>query len=237
MTEPTSLSDLQERKLHRAFVHLDVDGDGRIERDDVLALAARMLVGFDEATTSGTGKQVVEALEALWDALLEALGLGPDGRLGDDDLVAAVAVALVHGDRRDDVLVPAAEAIARLCDTDGDGFVVKDDLRTLHEAFDLAPSAAIMAMGHLDPAGSGRVPVDDLARAVCEYYVGDDPSAPGTWLFGTVDEVLDHNAGRPFAPVPPGAPAGRIETSGSGGVGAGNGERATAVDGARASEP
>src|SRR5262245_39892297 len=133
MAEPSSLSDLQERKLQRAFVHLDVDGDGRIEREDVLALAARMLVGFGEATTSGKGKRVVETLEALWDVLLDTLDLGPDGRLAADDLATAIGAAFVHGDRRDGALVPAALAMAWLCDTDDDGFVVEADLRTLHE--------------------------------------------------------------------------------------------------------
>jgi Ca2+-binding EF-hand superfamily protein len=208
MADPTPLSDLQERKLQRAFVHLDVDGDGRIEREDVLALAARMLVGFGEATTSGKGKRVVETLEALWDVLLDTLDLGPDGRLGEADLPTAVAAAFVHGHRRDEALVPAALAMAWLCDTDDDGFVVEHDLRTLHEAFDLAPSAATLAMGHLDPAGSGRVGVDDLARAVCEYYVGDDPAAPGTWLFGTVDLLA-------VAPGPDGGASERSEPGAS----------------------
>jgi hypothetical protein len=126
-----------------------------------------------------------------------------------------MGAAFVRGHRRDEALVPAALAMAWLCDTDDDGFVVEHDLRTLHEAFDLAPSAATLAMGHLDPAGSGRVGVDDLARAVCEYYVGDDPAAPGTWLFGTVDLPTPPTAPSSFGPTDPTSPELALDSAGT----------------------
>ena len=52
MTDLTGLTSLQDRKLDPAFAHLDVDGDGQIEHEDVLALGARLLIGFGEAPTS-----------------------------------------------------------------------------------------------------------------------------------------------------------------------------------------
>lgn len=41
--------ELLNHKLDRAFGHMDVNGNGSIERGDLLGLGARILVGFGEA--------------------------------------------------------------------------------------------------------------------------------------------------------------------------------------------
>jgi len=187
MTDLTALSSLQDLKLDRAFAHLDVDGDGHIEREDVLALGARLLIGFGEAPTSSKGKDLVASLDALWDGLLDELDLGRDGRLTTDDFRDGMAEAFVHGGSYDPLLGPVVDAVARLCDTDDDGQVGLADLRTLHEAFGLADGTAEQALAKLDLDGSGRITTAELSEAAREYYTSDDPEALGNWLFGPID--------------------------------------------------
>jgi Ca2+-binding EF-hand superfamily protein len=189
MTDLTALSTLQDLKLDRAFAHLDVDGDGHIERDDVLALGARLLIGFGEAPTSAKGKDLVAALDALWDGLADELDLGRDGRLTTDDFRDGMAGAFVHGGCYDPLLGPVVDAVARLCDTDDDGRIGLADLRTLHEAFGVDEGAAEPALARLDLDGSGRITTAELAEAAREYYTSDDPEALGNWLFGPLDET------------------------------------------------
>jgi Ca2+-binding EF-hand superfamily protein len=184
MTDLTALTSLQDLKLDRAFTHLDVDGDGQIEREDVLALGARLLIGFGEAPTSAKGKDVIETLDGLWDALLDELDLGRDGRVTTDDFRDGMAAAFVHGGQYDPVLGPTVDAVARLCDTDDDGEVGLDELRTLHDAFGLDAGEAEVALAKLDLNGSGRITVAELSEAAREYYTSDDPEALGNWLFG-----------------------------------------------------
>jgi Ca2+-binding EF-hand superfamily protein len=185
MIELTELTELQVLKLNRAFAHLDVDGDGQIEREDVLALGARLLIGFGEAPTSAKGQQLIETFDALWDALLAELELGSDGRLSTDELRDAMAAAFIEGSQADAVLRPAAEAVARLADGDGDGLVGLDELRTLHEAFGLDGDEAEEALDRLAIDG-GRLTVAELAEAAVEFYTSADPEAVGNWLFGAV---------------------------------------------------
>jgi hypothetical protein len=121
MTDLTALTSLQDLKLDRAFAHLDVDGDGQIERDDVLALGARLLVGFGEAPTSTKGRDLLDALDVLWEVLLDELDLGRAGRVTTDDFRDGMRVAFIDGGRYDPVLGPVVDAIGRICDTDDDG--------------------------------------------------------------------------------------------------------------------
>ena len=44
--------DLLNHKLDRAFDHIDASGRGVVEREDLLGLGARILVGFGESPTS-----------------------------------------------------------------------------------------------------------------------------------------------------------------------------------------
>jgi len=187
MMELTELTELRARKLSRAFAHLDVDGDRQIERQDVLALGARLLIGFGEAPTSAKGKQLIETLDAVWDALLAELGLGPDGRLSSDGFGRAMTAAFVDGTQADPVLRPAIDAVVRLCDGDDDGAVGLDELRTLHEAFGHDGDEAEVALARLAVDGRGQLTVDGLAAAALDYYTSDDPDAAGNWLFGALD--------------------------------------------------
>jgi Ca2+-binding EF-hand superfamily protein len=190
MTDLTALTSLQDLKLDRAFAHLDVDGDGQIEREDVIALGARLLIGFGEAPTSTKGKDLLASLDGLWEGLLDELGLGRDGRLTIDDFRDGMAGAFVHGSHYDPVLGPVVDAIARLCDTDDDGAVGLDDLRTLHEAFGLHGDAAEPALARLDLDGSGRITTVELSEAARDYYTSDDPEALGNGLFGPLDPAM-----------------------------------------------
>jgi Ca2+-binding EF-hand superfamily protein len=195
MTDLTALTSLQDLKLDRAFAHLDVDGDGQIERDDVLALGARLLIGFAEAPTSPKGKDLVAGLDSLWDALLDELDLGRDGRLTTDDFRDGMAGAFVHGGRYDPVLGAAVDAVVRLCDTDDDGEVGRPELRALHEAFGLDEGATAVASARLGLDGSGRIATAELSEAAREFYTSDDPEAAGNWLFGPFDGGDDRAAG------------------------------------------
>ena len=201
MTDLTALTSLQDLKLNRAFAHLDVDGDGQIEREDVLALGARLLIGFGEAPTSAKGKDLLASLDGLWDALLDELDLGRDGRLTTDDFRDGMAGAFVHGGRYDPVLGPVVDAVVRLCDRDDDGEVGVDDLRTLHEAFGLDEGDAAVALARLDLDGSGRVTTAELSEAARDFYTSDDPEALGNWLFGPLECSESDSAGAASRPL------------------------------------
>ncbi len=58
--------DLLNHKLDRAFDHIDAGGKGVVEREDLLGLGARILVGFGESPTSVTGSSLVDSFDGIW---------------------------------------------------------------------------------------------------------------------------------------------------------------------------
>lgn len=176
--------DLLKHKLDRAFDHIDAEGKGVVEREDLLGLGARLLVGFGESPTSVTGDRLVAGFDGIWAELAGALGRDPDSVLTRAEFRAGMAAAFVEGGRYDEAFHPAAVAVAELCDGDGDGYVGPEEFRTMLTAFGTAYDDVDQAFDRLDRTGRGVLTVEELVSAAREYYAGDDPNAAGNWLYG-----------------------------------------------------
>ncbi|MEV4318633.1 hypothetical protein [Actinocrispum sp. NPDC049592] len=179
-----ALTELQSRKLDRAFTQVDIDGNGYIEREDVLGLGARLLVNFAEAPTSAKGRFVIDRFSDLWDALVGELDVNGNGRLSPEEYAEGMRAAFIEGPHFAEVFLPAAESIVELCDTDGDGTIEFAEFQAMQEAFGTATEDAEAAFVRLDRDVSGSISTDELSEAVRAYFTGDDPGAPGNWLFG-----------------------------------------------------
>ncbi|WP_336210480.1 EF-hand domain-containing protein [Nonomuraea sp. LPB2021202275-12-8] len=176
--------DLLNHKLDRAFDHIDAGGKGVVEREDLLGLGARILVGFGESPTSVTGSSLVDSFDGIWRTLSSTLGRDQDFGMSREDYRKAMTAAFVEGDQYDSVFRPATMAVAGLCDGDGDGHIGAGEFRTLLAAFGTAYDDVDKAFDRLDRSGVGMLTVADLVLAAREYYVGDDPNAAGNWLYG-----------------------------------------------------
>ncbi|MEV6159079.1 hypothetical protein AB0L53_52990 [Nonomuraea sp. NPDC052129] len=176
--------DLLNHKLDRAFDHIDAGDEGVIERVDLLGLGARLLVGFGESPTSVTGSDLVAGFDGIWSTLSEVLGRDADCQILREEFREGMTAAFVEGDLYEPVFRPATAAVASLCDDDGDGLIGPREFRTLLSAFGTAYDDVDEAFDRLDRAGRGVLTVDELIVAARQYYVSDDPSAAGNWLFG-----------------------------------------------------
>ncbi len=176
--------DLLNLKLDRAFDHIDAAGRGVVDREDLLGLGARILVGFGESPTSVTGSALVDGFDRVWAELSAALGRDEDVDMSREDFALGMTAAFVKGDRYDPVFGPAAAAVAGLCDRGGDGYAGPEEFRTLLAAFGTGHDDADAAFDRLDTTGRGVLTVDELVRAARDFYTGEDPEAPGNWLFG-----------------------------------------------------
>ncbi|WP_433376694.1 EF-hand domain-containing protein [Streptosporangium sp. CA-115845] len=175
---------LLNRKLDRAFEHMDADGSGSIEREDLLGLEARILVGFGESPTSPAGSRLIQGFEGIWRTLAAEIDTDGDRAISPEEFRAGMTSAFVEGDRFDAVFGPAAEAVAWLCDTDGDGAVGPDEFWVMMAAFGTSREDVTAAFERLDGDGDGAVSVGELVEATRQFYTGTDPDVAGNWLFG-----------------------------------------------------
>lgn len=177
-------TQLQIRKLDRAFDQLDVNAHGQIGRDDLIGLGARMILGFGQPPTSVKGKEVLEGYEKFWETLTTQANTGPDEPLSPADFREAMITAYIEGNEFDASFLPIAEAMARLADTDNDGKVGPAEFRTLQIAFGTSDADSEAAFSALDSSHEGKISVNELVEATREFYTSPDPQARGNLLFG-----------------------------------------------------
>jgi Ca2+-binding EF-hand superfamily protein len=177
-------TDLQTRKIDASFRHIDADGNGYIERDDLLGLGARLLAGFGLSPASETGNTVVERFDALWRTLVETADADRDGRISPREYRASMIGSFVDGDRFDTVFHPAIKAVVDIIDSDSDGLIDREEFRLFHEAFGRSDEDVEIAFARLDRDGDGRLTDHELLSAARDYYTSADPSAVGNALFG-----------------------------------------------------
>lgn len=107
-----------------------------------------------------------------------------DGRLSRDEFERSMVTNFVDGDRFDTLFEPAARAVVRALDLDGDGQVDRQEFKVFQDAFGRSETHCATAFGKLDRDGDGQLTVGELPAATREYYTSADPDAVGNFLFG-----------------------------------------------------
>src|SRR5262245_59901943 len=92
-----STSELQDRKLDRAFDQLDLNRDGMVDREELVGLGSRFLLGFGEPPTSLPGRTLLDAFDHMWAALMSRLDLDADRRISRDEFRRGMAAAFIQG--------------------------------------------------------------------------------------------------------------------------------------------
>ncbi|MFI1648049.1 EF-hand domain-containing protein [Streptomyces avidinii] len=180
-------NDLLDRKLERAFTHLDADGSGVIDADDIIALGSRLLTALAEPAASPKADLVMGGLADFWQDLFTELDIDRDGKVTPEEYKLGMTRLYAQGGPAyDRSFRPMMRAILTIVDTDGDGRISPQEFHRAQEAFDtqLSPADTEALFRRIDADGDGSLTVDELLDAVREYYTGTDEDAPGNLLFG-----------------------------------------------------
>jgi Ca2+-binding EF-hand superfamily protein len=174
------LTQLQQRKLGKMFDLYDANHDGMIEEADY----ARVAEGFARGTGVQPGSPEEAHLRATylgyWNRLQQEADADRDGRVARDEFVASYERML---DMRG-AIMGIAQTILQLTDRDADGKIGLAEFSANMQAYELSEQDAAEAFRHLDRNGDGFITTDELLQDVDEFFYGDDPAAPGSWLVG-----------------------------------------------------
>ena len=181
------ITELQARKLDRAFAHLDVDKNGTIEYQDLIDLASRLLSAFDTPPGSPKGQAILDSFEGFWDAMVAAADTDGDRRLTPEEWRNGMTGAFIERDGGfDQAMRPAVRAVIALQDRNGDGLVSVDEFRVMQSAFGTPDAEIEEAFRRIDTDENGTLSLDELAEAARQFYIGSDESAAGNWFFGAI---------------------------------------------------
>lgn len=179
-----TITDLQVRKLDKAFDHFDLDRNELVERADFAELAARFLLGFGHEPATNKSKDLIDQFDQIWLALAGQIGVDEEGSLTRPEFREGMDAVFITGDRFAEVLRPAARAVVRLCDTDGDGLISRSEFEIMHRAYGTLPRDVATSFAAIDTDNDGQLSTRELEHAMQEFYVGKKPTTPGNLLFG-----------------------------------------------------
>ncbi|MBW8482497.1 EF-hand domain-containing protein [Actinomadura parmotrematis] len=176
-------SDFQYSKIALVFAAMDRDGDGYLTEADFATLAARWtaLRGAPPGTPEHARLHAV--MTGWWDTLAATADTRHPGRVSPADVLRVVD----HLAEMPDAVAATAEAMFEAVDENGDDRVSRAEYRRLIEAWNGRPTDTDATFDRLDLDGDGHLSRAEFTLLWAQFWAGDDPAAPGTWVFGPLD--------------------------------------------------
>ena len=174
------LTPFRQRKFARLFDLYDANHDGDIDAADY----ARMGEGIATGTGCAPGSAEYEQLRAnyleYWEQLRQAADADQDGKVTRQEFLAYYETLPTM----QETVAGIAQTMLQLTDRDRDGKISRAEFAANLQAIGVDAPAAAEAFGHLDRDGNGFIDNSELLQNVEDFFFGEDPNAPGTWLLG-----------------------------------------------------
>jgi Ca2+-binding EF-hand superfamily protein len=180
------LSDFQERKATHYFELIDEDGNGIVEVSD-FALRAQRLATAQGVTDDEAKDALRDQVVQWWHHISRIADFDGDARVTLPEWKAYWRSIQRGVDKNDDTLHTlhrAARGTLRAVDRTGTGRITEEEYAAWLEAWGASGSGE--AFRQLDRGDKGYLTEQDLIVAVQEFYLSDDPEAPGNVLYGPI---------------------------------------------------
>lgn len=174
-------SEFQRAKIAGVFAAMDVDADGYLTREDFTALSDRWTGLRGQPPGSPGYRRLNEIMMGWWETLLSAARSDEAGEritLGD---VLTLVDAL---GTMPDAVADTATAMFDAVDANGDGEISAAEYHQLIEVWNGVETDTDTIFHLLDRNGDGHLDRGEFTELWTEFWAGDDPAAPGTWVFG-----------------------------------------------------
>jgi len=173
-------SELQRRKVARVFRAMDANGDGLLEEADFAALTERWAEIRDADPGSPEHVRLIQIMMGWWQTLLSASGDVPLDKVTVEDVLTVVDRL---GQMRESVAATATTMFEAI-DEDADGFISGEEYRRLIAGWNGQDTDTDEIFPLLDLDGDGYISRTEFTELWTEFWAGDNPDAPGTWVFG-----------------------------------------------------
>lgn len=182
------LGDLQELKASHYFALIDEDDNGLVDARDFEIRAERMADARD-VTDPEARAELRTRVMTWWEHLCALADVDDDGRVTREEWETYWEALQVSVDEAEDgrsrtlrSLDRAAHGTFQAMNTTDTDHVTEDEYAEWLEAWGVPESKA--AFDRLDRDDTGVLSEQDLVQAVREFYLSNDPQAPGNVLYG-----------------------------------------------------
>ena len=179
-------SEFQRQKINGVFQAMDVDGDGFLDESDFRALTDRWLEVHGGESGSAAHLTLASIMMGWWATLHAAADQDRDDKVTLDEVMIVVDVLT----DMNDVVTRTADAMFDAVDENGDGRVSAKEYRCMIEAWRGAPTDTDTVFPLLDMDDDGYLSRTEFRGLWAQFWTGDDPGEPGTWVFGRFDRKV-----------------------------------------------
>jgi Ca2+-binding EF-hand superfamily protein len=177
-------SDFQRRKVGGVFDAMDGDGRGFLTEHDFEALAARWTTLRGLTPGSGQYTRLRAIMLGWWASLSSAAEDGDQVTLEDVLALVDQLPAMT------DAVTGTADAMFEAIDENADGRISRAEYRQLIEAWTGQETDTDKVFPLLDLDADGHLSRDEFRQLWTQFWAGDDPESPGTWVFGRFEKPL-----------------------------------------------
>src|SRR5262245_6523674 len=179
------LTDFQKRKIANLFAIHDLDHDGALEKSDYVEYTRRIAASSGYGPGSPKYDELLARFLGFWEMLRQKADANQDERVTMREWFTLFE-QLISSPAAVDQMRPIGDAVFTMLDRNGDGVVTLEEYKWLYSSGGLDPNLAADSFKKLDTDHDGRITTSELSTRLFEFFMSDDPSLPGTWLFGPV---------------------------------------------------
>ena len=175
-------TELQKKKWSNMFKMFDVNGDGQIQQSDLDQFNSR----YFEMRGLEPGSPKYDELNRSFAEFGQTLQQATDAKSITLDNWLAFLTNVAATPEMYQVVRTVSEFIFTLLDENGDGKVSINEYRKLCSVMRLGEGYADKMFAKLDLNHDEFISLDELLKLSDQFFVGDDPDAPGNLFFGPV---------------------------------------------------
>ncbi|GAA5160766.1 EF-hand domain-containing protein [Amycolatopsis dongchuanensis] len=173
-------SEFQRHKIAGVFEAMDSEDRGFLVEGDFEALAARWTTLRGVAPGSGQYARLRSIMLGWWESLSSTARDRERIRLDDVLEVVDRLPAMT------DAVTATADSMFEAIDENGDDRISRSEYRQLIEAWTGRETDTDEVFPLLDLDADGHLSREEFRLLWTQFWAGDDPESPGTWVFGRV---------------------------------------------------
>ena len=179
-------TELQKRKWPNLFKMLDFNGDGVVEKADIETMAIQIagMRGFSPG--SPQHEELHGSFMGFWSGVEELADTDKDDKVSLAEWLAYWTKVTESPQMYQSVNKPLSEFIFGLLDEDGDGQITIDEYRQFYKMMRMSEAFADEMFSKLDLNQDDGISMEGLLTLTEQFFVGDDPNAPGNLFFGPI---------------------------------------------------
>ncbi|XP_041981981.1 calexcitin-2-like [Aricia agestis] len=178
------VSDFRKKKLMYAFSSFfDENNSGTIDKKDFQLAAEQIAKMRGWASGSAQQKELESSLMKIWDSLQSHADKDKDGQISADEWLSMWEDYAKNPSAPLEWQKLYCKLIFDLQDASNDGSIDATEFSTVCESFGIKKDEAVTSFAKM-AKGKSNISWAEFQQLWQEYFVSEDPSAPGNHIFG-----------------------------------------------------